>query len=88
MRDLRPIALCNVVYKNFAKVLSNRLKIILPDIIDENQSAFMPNRSIIDNVLIAFESMHYMRQKKRRSEGEVALKLDEARLTIESIGIF
>lgn len=76
MKDLRPIALCNVLYKVIAKVLSNRLRVILPGIISENQSAFVPNRSIADNVLIAFEMLHYMKQKKKGLEGEVALKLD------------
>lgn len=76
MKDLRPIALCNVVYKIIAKVCSNRLKNLLSEIIDESQSTFVPNRNITDNVLIACESLHYMRQKKRVSESEVALKLD------------
>lgn len=72
MKDLRPIALCNVLYKIIAKVPSNRLRNILP----ENQSTFVPKRSITNNVLVAFELLHYMRQKKRGADGEVAVKLD------------
>lgn len=40
MKDLRPIALCNVLYKIIAKVLSNRLRVLLPGLIAESRSAF------------------------------------------------
>lgn len=76
MKDLRPIALCNILYKVIAKVLANRLKDILPDIITENQSAFVPGWNISDNVLVAFELLHFMKKKNYGSNGEVALKLD------------
>lgn len=76
MKDLRPIALCNILYKVIAKVLANRLKDILPDIITENQSAFVPGRNISDNVLVAFELLHFMKRKNYGSNGEIALKLD------------
>lgn len=76
MKDFRPITLCNVLYKIMAKVLSNRLKVILSSIILENQSAFVPKRSITNNVVVAFEIIHHMRRKTGSQEGEVALKLD------------
>lgn len=76
MKDLRPIALCNVLYKILSKVLANRLKCILPQIISENQAAFVSRRSINDNVLIAFELIHHMKKSVRGNEGDVALKLD------------
>lgn len=65
-----------MLYKVIANVLSNRLKVILPWIISENQSAFVPGRNISDNVLVAFELLHFTKQKKRGLEGNVALKLD------------
>lgn len=76
MSEVRPIALCNVLYKILAKVLANRLKAILPVTISENQTAFVPGRSVHDNVLIAFELIHYMKRKNKGSEVDDALKLD------------
>ena len=77
--EFRPISLCNVLYKIFSKVLANRLKKILPNIITENQSAFTKSHLISDNILVAFESLHSM-QKHIGKEGYMAIKLDMSKL--------
>ena len=74
--EFRPISLYNVSYKIVPKVLANRLKPLLSTIIFKNQSAFVPGRLITDNVLIAFEIMHYLKKKKDGKEGYMAIKLD------------
>lgn len=55
MKDFRPISLCSNAYKCIAKIIANRIKLVLPSIIDLSQSAFIPGRSISDNILMAQE---------------------------------
>ena len=76
MTNFHPISLCNVVYKLISKILANHLKALLPHIISKNQNAFTSDRLITDNVLVAFELMHYLDHKTLGKEGFMAVKLD------------
>ena len=74
--EFRLISLCNVVYKLIFKILANRLKRVLDAVIDETQSTFVPSKLIIDNVLVAFETMHCINQRKKGKEVFMAIKLN------------
>lgn len=69
MCDFRPISLCNVVYKTMAKVLENRLKIVLKDIVHPAQFAFVPGCLISDNALILFECFHAINIRRKCNVG-------------------
>jgi hypothetical protein len=59
-----------------SKVLANRLKQVLPQIISLNQSAFVAGRHITDNILIAYKTLHTMNFNMTGKHGFMALKLD------------
>ncbi|KAH9680917.1 reverse transcriptase domain-containing protein [Citrus sinensis] len=74
--DVRPIALCNVLYKSIAKMLANRMKVVMGSVVSKVQSAFVPSRAITDNILISAEIVHYLKRKRQGKEGVAALKID------------
>lgn len=53
LANRRPITLLSSDYKCMSKVLTNRLKTVISDLIDDVQSGFIPNRYILNNVLAA-----------------------------------
>ena len=75
IKKFRPISLCNVSYKIFSKVLSLRLKQIIPSLISPNQGGFISGRQISDNILLVQEAIH---SSSKRGDPGMAIKLDLA----------
>jgi len=62
-------------YKLITKVIANRLKLILPKIISENQGGFIQGRQIVDNFTLVQEAIH---SSLFRKEQGMVIKLDLA----------
>lgn len=74
--DFRPISCCNTTYKVISKLLATRLKQVMPMIISNTQSAFIPGRLMIENVLMATELVkgYNWKNLSKRSMLKVDLK--------------
>ena len=57
IKDFRSISLVSSVYKLISKVLTARIKKVIPTLIDENQMAFINKRQALDNAFIANETI-------------------------------
>jgi exonuclease III len=73
IRQFRPIALINVIFKFVAKAYAIRLAPLAHRIIDRSQTAFIRGRCLHEGVLALHEIAHELRTKKL---GGLLLKLD------------
>ncbi|KAL0293620.1 UNVERIFIED_CONTAM: hypothetical protein Sradi_6926600 [Sesamum radiatum] len=76
--DFRPIACCNVLYKAISKILVRRLHAVLPLMIDYSQNAFIPGRSIADNVMLAQELLAGYNQSKLPPRCTIKIDIQKA----------
>ncbi|GAU43105.1 hypothetical protein TSUD_373000 [Trifolium subterraneum] len=65
LNDFRPISLVGSLYKILAKVLANRLRMVVGRVIFESQTAFVKDRQILDGILIANEAVDEARKTKK-----------------------
>jgi len=65
LNDFRPISLVGSMYKIMAKLLANRLRMVISSVVSETQSAFVKNRQILDGILIANEVVGEARKFKK-----------------------
>ncbi|XP_061349159.1 uncharacterized protein LOC133294495 [Gastrolobium bilobum] len=62
--QFRPISLCNVIYKGMSKIIVDRLKLTMENLVSPYQASFVPNRQLQDNIIVAKELVHSMGRVK------------------------
>lgn len=72
------IALCNAIYKALRKVIVNRMKVCMDGVMSPNQTGFIHNRNIHENIVVAQELLHSMNKLKGNKEF-FAIKVDLAK---------
>lgn len=76
LNNFRPISLVNTAYKIVTKILVQRIRPQLNEIISPNQNSFILGRGPEENFVIAFEILHSMNKKKGKKKGLFTFKLD------------
>ena len=77
IKAYRPITLLNVSYKIIAAAVANRIKHVLPSIIDRDQTGFMKDRFIGDNTRLTYDLIQALK-KEKRSALFVSLDIEDA----------
>ena len=73
IRDFRPITLVGSVYKLLAKVLANRLKLVMGEVISYSQQAVIQGKQILNAILIANETLN---SRLKDNKSGLLLKMD------------
>ncbi|XP_016185821.1 uncharacterized protein LOC107627507 [Arachis ipaensis] len=63
IKDLRPISMIRCVYKVISKLLTRRMRSVMPGLVGESQSAFVKGRKIHDGALIACETRRWVSEE-------------------------
>lgn len=66
IKNFRPISLLNTLYKVIAKIYANRMKPMLHHWILPSQTGFVPNRCILDNIFLAFETLDWTLESNQK----------------------
>ena len=64
IKNWRPLTLLNCDYKIASKTIANGIKMVLPELISEDQSGFIKNRCISDNIRTLGSAIKYAENKR------------------------
>uniref|UniRef100_A0A803T1S1 Reverse transcriptase domain-containing protein n=1 Tax=Anolis carolinensis TaxID=28377 RepID=A0A803T1S1_ANOCA len=78
IKNYRPISLLNVDYKIFSNIIAERLKIFFKKWIKEEQSGFLPNRNIKDNIRLVVDLLEYHESQNQQEILLLAVDAEKA----------
>ncbi|CAA7058378.1 unnamed protein product [Microthlaspi erraticum] len=78
LQNFRPISLCNTVYKVISRILSLRLKRLIPEVVQRNQVGFVQGRLLCENVLLASELVRDFNKDGVISRGCLQIDISKA----------
>ena len=64
IKNWRPIILLCADYKLISKIISNRIRTVLPEIIHKDQAGFVPGRNISENIRKVLDGINLIKQQK------------------------
>ena len=65
IKNWRPISLLNVIYNTGSSCIANRIKRVLPSLIDDDQTGLISNRYMGDNVRLIYDLINYLNTKNK-----------------------
>lgn len=63
IQNWRPLSLLNVIYKIGSSCIANRIKNVLPKLISEDQTGFIRNRYIGDNIRLIYDMIAFLEER-------------------------
>lgn len=85
--DYLLISICNVILNIVTKTIANRIKPRMDKIVNSNQSAFILDRLVNENVILAYESFHSLNRIKVGIKPILGLSCTWSKLMIGFNGI-
>ena len=63
MKNWRPVSLLNTVYKLASSCIAERIKSVLPILISNDQTGFIPGRYIGENTRLIYDILHFREEQ-------------------------
>jgi len=73
VNDFTPLSLLGCMYKVLAKILANRLQVVIGSVVSDSQSAFVMGKQILDGILVAYEAVD---EARRQHKDTLLFKVD------------